>query len=317
MTSSESWRPTAQAGQLKARANLLQTIREFFSGRHVLEVETPLLSMSGNTDPEIDSIKTDAGSYLRTSPEFALKRLLAAGSGDIFELGRVFREGESGRSHNPEFTLLEWYRTGWNYQQLMDEVTDLVRSCGHGKFDQWPVTRISYKQLFLDHLQIDPFTADSHLLGSTARDRGICDINLDRNQWLDLLLSFVIQPDLPEQCLTFVHDYPADQAALSRIRPGAPPVAERFELYLGQTELANGYQELTDATEQQGRFDAENSKREVLGKPMCKIDEHLISALRHGLPECTGVALGVDRLLMAICDLDSIDDATAFPFSRA
>jgi lysyl-tRNA synthetase class 2 len=273
--------------------------------------------MSGNTDPEIHSIRTDSGRYLRTSPEFAHKRLLAAGSGDIFELGRVFRQGESGRAHNPEFTLLEWYRTGWNYQQLMDEVAGLVRYCGHGKFDRWPVKKTRYRQLFLDHLDVDPVTADNRLLSATARAHGIDDIDLERNQWLDLLISFVIQSALPEQCLTFVYDYPADQAALSRIRPETPPVAERFELYLGQTELANGYQELTDASEQQRRFEAENTKREKLGKPRCKLDQHLISALMHGLPECAGVALGVDRLLMAIGGMDCIDDVTAFPYSRA
>lgn len=317
MESPEDWRPTALTGQLEARAGLLRAIREFFHDRNVLEVETPLMSKSGNTDPEIHSIRTDAGQYLRTSPEFALKRLLAAGSGDIYELGRVFRQGESGRSHNPEFTLLEWYRTGWSYRQLMDEVADLVKFCGKGKFDRWPVNAISYRQLFLDHLRVDPLTADVQLLGSTAGDHGIRDIDLERNQWLDLLLSFVIQPALPKQCLTFVFDYPADQAALSRIRPGDPPLAERFELYLGRTELANGYQELTDAIEQRRRFEAENTERESLGKPVCRIDQRLISALEHGLGECAGVALGVDRLLMAIGDVDSIDDVTAFPFSRA
>jgi lysyl-tRNA synthetase class 2 len=273
--------------------------------------------MSGNTDPEIHSIRTDDGGYLRTSPEFALKRLLASGIGDNFELGRVFRRGESGRHHNPEFTLLEWYRTGWTYLQLMDEVADLVRYCGDGKFDQWPLNRITYRQLFLDYVNIDPVTADGRSLSIVAREHEIEDIDLDRNQWLDLLISLVIQPALPDHCLTFVCDYPADQAALSQIRPGNPPVAERFELYLGQTELANGYQELTDATEQQRRFDAENTERENHGKPVCQVDRHLISALKHGLPGCAGVALGVDRLLMAIGDMESIDEVTAFPSSRA
>jgi len=311
------WRPTTSTAQLKARARLLQDIRAYFSERNVLEVETPLISMAGNTDPEIQSIRTDTGGYLRTSPEFPLKRLLAADSGDIFELGRVFRAGESGRFHNPEFTLLEWYRTGYSYHRLMDEVADLVRFCGRGKFDQWPEQRLSYKQIFLHHLDLDPFTADSQELAAVAKKHGFTDIELGRRQWLDLLISLVIQPALPEETLTFIYDFPAEQAALAKIRPESPPLAERFELYLGRTELANGYQELTDASEQRRRFDAENTQREKRGEASCAIDHHLIAALEHGLPECAGVALGVDRLLMNLCDAETIGKVTAFPFSRA
>ena len=317
MNPSESWRPTADHDHLKARAILLQNIREYFSARGVMEVETPLLSSGGNTDPEIQSIRTVCGHYLRTSPEFPLKRLLAAGIGDIFELGRVFRAGESGRSHNPEFTMLEWYRTGFTYHRLMDEVASVVRHCGRGKFDPWPVEKFSYRELFLNYLDLDPFIADSRALSVAAGKHGINDIELDRKQWLDLLISHVIQPALPEECLTFIHDFPADQAALARVRPDSPPVAERFELYLGRIELANGYQELSDAVEQQRRFDKENAQREETGKPLYETDHHLVSALGHGLPECAGVALGVDRLLMAICGADSLSDVMAFPFSHA
>ena len=311
------WRPAASIPRLKARAGLLQDIRAYFSERNVLEVETPLISMAGNTDPEIQSNRTDTGGYLRTSPEFPLKRLLASGSGDIFELGRVFRAAESGRFHNPEFTMLEWYRTGFSYHQLMEEVADLVRFCGRGKFDQWPQQSLSYRQLFLDHLGLDPFIADNRELSAAAKKQNITDIKLERRQWLDLLISLVIQPALPEESLTFIYDFPADQAALARIRPGTPPLAERFELYLGRTELANGYQELTDASEQRRRFDAENAQREKRVKPVCEVDHHLIAALEHGLPECAGVALGVDRLLMNLCDAATISEVTAFPFSRA
>ena len=317
MSSTEDWRPTAAIDALKARADLLKDIRNFFAKREVLEVETPLISSAGNTDPEIDSIQTDKGHYLRTSPEFALKRLLAAGSGDIYELGRVFRAGESGRHHNPEFTMLEWYRTGFSYHRLMDEVADLVRHCGAGKFDQWPEQRLTYQQLFQQHLDLDPFTADVPALARAAGRHGIDDIELDRKQWLDLLISMVIQPRLPKQGLTFVYDYPTDQAALSRIRADSPPVAERFELYLGPTELANGYQELTDAAEQKRRFQAENEARQVNGKPGYNMDNHLIAALDHGLPECAGVALGVDRLLMNICNVEKLENILAFPFSNA
>jgi len=313
----ENWRPTAVPTQLQARARLLRDIREFFSSRDVMEVETPMISMAGNTDPAIQSIRTGNGGYLRTSPEFPLKRLLAAGSGDIFELGRVFRDGECGRFHNPEFTMLEWYRTGFSYQQLMDEVAVLVSHCGRGKFDQWPQKMLSYRQLFLHYVDLDPFSANERVLSARAKEHGIKDIELDRKQWLDLLISMVIQPALPEKCLTFVYDFPADQAALARIRQGSPPLAERFELYLGRTELANGYQELTDHREQRQRFDAENRQRQNRGLEPCEIDHHLLNAMEHGLPECAGVALGVDRLLVAICGADSLNEVTAFPFSRA
>ena len=317
MNSTERWRPTASFPQLKARARLLHDIRDYFSNRDIMEVETPLISRAGNTDPEIQSIKTDTGDYLRTSPEFTLKRLLAAGSGDVYELGRVFRAAESGRFHNPEFTLLEWYRTGFTYHQLMDEVEDIVRHCGHGKFDRWPLQKLSYLELFLQYLDIDPFTANERILAATAKKHCIDEIQLNRKQWLDLLISVVIQPGLPGECLTFVYDFPEGQAALARARPESPPLAERFELYLGRTELANGYQELTDAVEQQRRFDAENTERQKRGQVVCEIDLQLIAALEHGLPECAGVALGVDRLLMAISGADSISEVTAFPFSRA
>ena len=317
MSPPENWRPTAVPAQLQARAHLLLDIREYFSSQDVMEVETPIISMAGNTDPAIQSIRTGNGGYLRTSPEFPLKRLLAAGSGDIFELGRVFREGECGRSHNPEFTMLEWYRTGFSYQQLMDEVAVLVRHCGRGKFDKWPQQMLSYRQLFLRYVDLDPFNANEQLLATRAKEHGIEDIDLDRKQWLDLLISIVIQPALPEESLTFIYDFPADQAALARIRQGNPPLAERFELYLGRTELANGYQELTDHREQRQRFDSDNRQRQKLGLEPCEIDNHLLNAMEHGLPECAGVALGVDRLLMAICGADSINEVTAFPFSRA
>jgi lysyl-tRNA synthetase class 2 len=311
------WRPTANADQLRARAGLLQDIREYFSTHSVLEVETPIVSQAGNTDPEIESMRTDDGLYLRTSPEFALKRLLAAGSGDIFELGRVFRAGESGRNHNPEFTMLEWYRTGYSYHRLMDEVTDLVMHCGNGKFDQWPVEKLSYQQVFLRYLDLDPFTADKSELARAAKKHGIDDIQLDRKQWLDLLISHVIQPALPQHGMTFIYDFPTDQAALAKIRQGNPAVAERFELYLGRSELANGYQELTNAAEQKRRFTVENEQRKRDGKPVYTLDNNLIAALEHGMPECAGVALGVDRLLLSICDSNSLTEVIAFSFSRA
>jgi lysyl-tRNA synthetase class 2 len=311
------WQPTASFPRLSARAGLLQDIRLFFANMRVMEVETPLISKAGNPDPEIQSVMTDSGKYLRTSPEFALKRLLASGSGDIYELGRVFRAGEAGRYHNPEFTMLEWYRLDMDYHQLMDEVARLVLHCGRGKFDQWPQRKVSYREIFQETLGLDPFTADVDLLKSTAKQHGISDIELDQRQWLDLLMSHFIQPALSKSALTFIYDYPSEQAALAKIRHGTPPVAERFELYLGQTELANGYQELTDAKEQKARFEADNSQREQRGLAISNLDLHLIAALDNGLPECAGVALGVDRLLMTICDAEKLEKVVTFSNSNA
>jgi lysyl-tRNA synthetase class 2 len=318
MSPAENWRPTAAVDLLRARARLLADIRSFFHRLGVMEVETPLLSAAGNPDPEIRSIATMDGALLRTSPEFALKRLLAAGGGDVYELGRVFRAGESGRAHNPEFTLLEWYRVGFTYFDLMDEVAALVRDCGRGAFDDWKVERLSYRNWFGNSLGLDPFTAGEETLAAAARDRGVsAEGALERRQWLDLLTGLVLQPELPERQLTFVYDYPADQAALARVRDQAPPVAERFELYLGRVELANGYQELTDAVEQRKRFEVDNETRARRGQKTYPVDEHLVAALESGLPDCAGVALGVDRLLMALRGVDDIGGVLAFPASRA
>lgn len=212
--------------------------------------------------------------------------------------------------------MLEWYRSSFSYHQLMDEVAHLVRFCGHGKFDHWSEDRLSYRQLFRRHLHIDPLTADEQMLSNVAKGHGIKEIELDRRQWLDLLISFVIQPALLNDCLTFVYDFPAEQAALARIRPDSPPLAERFELYLGCTELANGYQELTDPAEQRQRFEAENKQRKNRGLPEYEMDLHLVSALEYGLPECSGVALGVDRLLMSLCGAEAITEVIAFPFPQ-
>lgn len=302
---------------LQARAELLGRIRAFFSERQVLEVETPLMSHAGNTDPEIQSITTTQRHYLRTSPEFAMKRLLSAGSGDIYELGRVFRAAESGSHHNPEFTMLEWYRLDFSYQHLMDEVAELVKCCGNGAFDDWPVKKLSYRELYQQTVNINPFEATEVQMSTIAAQHGITDIELNRKQWLDLLISHVIQPALPEHELTFIYDFPADQAALAKITNDTPPVAQRFELYLGHNELANGYQELSDGAQQQQRFDDENAIRLSRGEPLYRVDHNLVAALKSGMPECAGVALGVDRFLMAICQANSIDEVIAFAHSRA
>ena len=315
---SPDWRPGASRYAVEARARLLSDIRTFFSDRKVLEVETPLLSLSGNSDPNILGISTDGTrrKYLRTSPEYAMKRLLASGHQHIYELGRVFRKGEKGRYHNPEFTMLEWYRSGMGYLDLAAEVTELIRFCAHGQFEGWPVQRSSYRNLFLEHTGLDPFFCSESDLSGCAMERGIHGTSLGQQEWLDLILAQVVQPSLPGECITIVFDYPAEQAALARIRADDPPVAERFEVYLGQMELANGYQELTDGEEQLRRFERELRIRETRGEDTPPVDRALIQAMSYGLPECSGVALGVDRLLMSLLKLEQIDSVLAFGADR-
>jgi len=313
-----AWRPGASRFAMEARANLLSAIRAWFSERGVIEVETPLLSRSGNSDPNIRSISTESRSkrYLRTSPEYAMKKLLATGFGDLYELGRVFRAGEKGRLHNPEFTLLEWYRCELTYLELADEAADLIRYCGQGQFDDWPVQQLTYREAFVEHTGLDPFHCTETELSYAASERGIRATALGQQEWLDLLLSQVIEPGLPGETITIIHDFLPEQAALARIRTDNPPVAERFEVYLGQMELANGYQELTDSQEQLERFEREQNLARARGEEVTPLDQGLIEALHHGLPECSGVALGVDRLLMSMLKLDHIDAVLAFSTDR-
>jgi len=297
----------ARLDVLQQRASLLGNIHAFFAQRAVLEVTTPLISPTANPDPAIEPIMADGG-YLRTSAEFAMKRLLADGSGDIYELGPVFRAGERGRTHAPEFTMLEWYRCNWSYQQLITEVTGLLHHVAPDFFAGWPQRVLTYAELFEQYAGIDPHAASESELASCYPGEDVQAAQMTRNDWLDLLLTTVIQPALPAGAFTYVHEYPADQAALAKVRQGSPPVAERFELYLGQLELANGYQELTDAREQLYRFNSQNEQRRQRGLTVLPIDEEFLAALEHGLPECTGVALGVDRLLMSILEVGDINE---------
>jgi lysyl-tRNA synthetase class 2 len=312
--------------RLELRARVYALIRGYFAERNVLEVETPMLSAGANADPNIESFSVrfsghvDAGSrerWLRTSSEFAQKRLLAAGIGDCYELGRVFRNGEAGRRHNPEFTMLEWYRIGWDHLRLIDETIEFVRTALGlvGKGAQVHVT--TYRDLFLRSIAIDPFVDDEQTLAAALGDIRVDGRGLSRDDWLDLLLTHRLQPGFPGNCITVVHDYPASQCALAKIRAGAPPVAERFELYLGSHELANGYHELTDAAEQRVRFERDNARRRARGLAELPIDENLLAALEDGLPDCAGVALGIERLLMAMSGSDDIADVLAFRFASA
>jgi lysyl-tRNA synthetase class 2 len=256
--------------------------------------------------------------YLQTSPEFPMKRLLAAGSGPIYQICKVFRQGELGRRHNPEFTLLEWYRPGFDHYRLMDDVAGLVNSLVEKPLQ---VEKISYADAFQRQLQIDPQHASMAELQACAIDQGVpgaADLQLEtRDGWLDLLLSHLIEPNLGQSGMSFLYDYPASQAALAIVRQDSPPVAERFELYLSGTEIANGFHELLDSDEQRRRFSEENHRRREQGLSEVKMDESLLDALAAGMPACAGVALGVDRLLLYLTGSEDIRRLLAFDFLRA
>jgi elongation factor P--(R)-beta-lysine ligase len=322
----KDWKPTATAKSLKLRAQLLTMLRQFFLDRDVLEVETPILSQAGNTDANIESFQLQftghksAGSnmrWLRTSPEFALKRMLASGVGDCYEMGRVFRNGEAGKRHNPEFTMLEWYRVGWNHHQLMDEAAEIIQAAMHLAGKKTTVRDTSYRQLYQDNFGFDPMKANESELRAPLAVYDIDPAGLTRDDWLDLLMTHLIQPSIPVNRILIVYDYPPTQAALAKLRrDGKTTVAERFEVYVGPSEVANGYHELDDAIEQRERFGADLAKRQKRALIQPTVDERLLAALPK-LPDCAGVALGVDRLLMAMQMTDRLQDVMAFPFDRA
>lgn len=320
------WQPTARIEALRLRARLYQLIREFFAERGVLEVETPMLSAGGNTDANIESFSSrfdgpaaggPAMRWLRTSPEYPLKRLVAAGVGDCYEMGRVFRNGEAGTRHNPEFTMLEWYRVGWDHRRLAEEAADLVQAALGLVGRRTAVRRATFRELYRKKLGIDPFTASVEELRAPLAVYEIDPEGLGRDDWLDLLMTHLIQPSLSNGRILVLSEYPASQCALAKIREDEPPVAERFELYVGPLELANGYHELTDGDEQRQRFTCDLHKRHGRGAVRPPVDEAMLAALDHGLPACAGVALGVERLLMTMMGTDRIADVLAFPFERA
>lgn len=318
------WRPSASFETLKARAELYGSVRAFFARRAVLEVDTPVLSAHATVDRHIDSFDVPGGGWLQTSPEFAMKRLLCAGSGPIFQIAPVFRREERGRHHNPEFRLLEWYRPGWDHHLLMDEVEELLHALGIGSGRTFQ--RLSYREAFLLHAGLDPFLEPV----TTLRERALggalppLDANLDygrreadRDAWLDLWMSHRVGPQLGRDAPVFLYDFPASQAALARVRNDDPPVAERFELFWQGIELANGFHELSNAGEQRRRFEADQEWREARGKVVPPLDEHFIAALHAGLPDCAGVALGLDRLLMLKLGLPDVAATMAFDSTRA
>jgi lysyl-tRNA synthetase class 2 len=316
------WRPGVDRAVLEARAALFAQLREFFSERGVLEVDTPLLGRYAVTDPAIEPLAVERAVlspdplYLQTSPEFAMKRLLAAGSGPIYQLGKVFRDGELGSRHNPEFTMLEWYRPGFDLAALMEEVAELVQRCLPGAL---PVTVRRYGDLFREVLGVDAHRASRRELAAVARDRGdFGNLDFDRDGWLDLLMTHVVEPTLRDMGLVFVHDYPASQAALADIAErDAVAVAERFELYAQGLELANGYFELRDPRELERRAAADNARRRAAGRMNRELDPRLVAAMDAGLPLCSGVALGVDRLLMLRLGASSLREVLPFDWSRS
>ena len=328
------WKPNTDPATRQQRAELLRNTREFFYQKNVLEVETPALSGAGNTDPFIESIQTDSdhsSRYLHTSPEYPMKRLLAADSGDIYQICKVWRKGEAGRNHNPEFTLLEWYRVGFSYYQLMQEVSDLLHNLlpQLKKDDHF----FSYEELFLEKFGINPHIAnhDELIRCVTSNISGLSCEGLDQQALLDALLTHCIEPDFSTSHLSFVYDYPVSQSALAQQRKASKivrnrggvfknnafPVAERFEIYLGQMELGNGYQEEVNYARNQQILSAENKAREQAGLDQVSEDKHFLSAAKSGIPASAGVAIGLDRVLMCLTGLNTIQDVLNFPWNKA
>lgn len=325
MSDSASWQPSAPITNLLKRAAIVGQIRRFFSDRGLLEVETPAMSQATVTDIHLVPFQTRfigpgaAGGmplYLMTSPEYHMKRLLAAGSGPIFQLCRSFRNEEAGRYHNPEFTMLEWYRPHYDMYRLMNEVDDLLQQV----LDCDSAETLSYQQVFTRHVGIDPLSADKGQLYEAAVKWDLGEATSaedDRDTLLQLLFAMVVEPNIGRDKPAFVYHFPASQAALAEISTEDHRVADRFEVYFKGIELANGFRELTDAREQHQRFEQDNRKRVAMSLTEQPIDENLLAALAQGMPECSGVALGVDRLVMLALKAERLSDVIAFPVERA
>ena len=314
----ENWQPSASIENLRKRAAIIAKIRNFFNTRNYLEVETPIMARFGISDPYLANIKArfrNQSYCLQTSPEYHMKRLLAAGSGAIYQLARVFRDDELGRWHNPEFTMLEWYQPGINHHQLIDEVDRLLQEV----LVSAPLIKKTYQQAFLEICDFDPITASvdqlKQIVASYELGNVLPDIEEDRDQYLFLLMSHVIEPGLSkESSPVAIYNFPISQAALAQVNNG---FAERFEIYYCGVELANGFHELTDPSLQRVRFEQDNAIRKAQGFEQCSIDEYLIEALEQGIPPCSGVALGLERLLALALNEPSISKVLAFDFIRA
>ena len=311
-----NWRPSASVDALRERATLFADIRHFFQQQQVLEVDTPALSTYTGTDLNLGQFKTEEAYVLHTSPEFGMKRLLASGSGDIYQLSHVYRQDEVSPRHNPEFMMLEWYRCGWNEQQLMAEVIELIQRLKGGS--KLSTVSLSYEQAFAITELPNPFIATLIELQSAVKHwlNGNAD-HWKRDECLDALMAMVVEPALPTEKLCFIHSYPRSQAALAQYGEfNHQPIARRFELYWQGMELANGYFELTDAVEQRRRFTHDAQQRNENQLAPVVIDEAFLAALTHGMPSCAGVALGVDRLMMILGQYGSISEVLPFDFTR-
>ena len=320
----DRWRPSATRERLAQRAALLATVRQFFESRSVLEVDTPILVNAAVTDVNLRPVELTLGDrrlFLQTSPEYAMKRLLAAGMGDVYQLCKVVRGDERSRAHNPEFTMLEWYRVGLDMARLIEEVAALLNALvarvgGTAR----PLRRVTYREVFQKSLQLDPLEASTDTLLKTAVAHGLTGHGvheLGRDELLDFLMGTVIGPTLGQgEWLALTH-YPASQAALAQLDPADPRVALRFEMYAEGIELANGFQELADPKEQRARFMADNAARRAQSLPQMPIDEPLLAALEAGLPACSGVALGFDRAVMIAVGAKRIDEVISFTIEHA
>jgi len=318
---SEAWRPYADKRLIKLRAETYIKIRQFMAERNILEVETPVLSHATVTDMQLNSFRSEYSSpqsnsgkilYLQTSPEYAMKRLLASGTGAIYQISRVFRNEEQGKYHNPEFTMLEWYQPGYGHHQLMQELELFLNL-----FAMNHCEKISYGKIFLEHTGLDPHTCDTNELKSMAQQHGLSTTIEERSVLLDFIFSDKISSTLGDTRPLFVYDYPACQSALAKLSNTTPKVAERFELFINGMEIANGFHELTDADEQLARFEQDLTLRKKENRPDLPIDHLFLDALKQGLPDCAGVAVGIDRLLMVITGTNDIREVLGFPIERA
>ncbi len=312
------WRASSSAVIARHRAEMLARARAYFSGQQVLAVDTPALSEFANTDPNIEScsvqLATGSRYFLHTSPEFCMKRLLADGYPDIYSICRVFRDGEIGQHHLPEFTMLEWYRLNFDLEDIIADTTALIAACIDKPSLHEDAIVVDYSTAFQDSADVDVFNATvDELADAVSADDALRDsVGNDQHAWLDLILSTVVAPAFKPNQLTVLQHYPASQAALARVCPGDERVADRFEVFHGATELANGYVELTNADEQRHRFDQDIEKRKYAGQSVLLPDAQLLAALDHGLPDCAGVAVGLERLQMIQTQTDNIANVVTF-----
>ncbi len=318
---SESWRPTAGNQLIKLRADMYTKIRQFMAEREVLEVETPVLSHASVTAVQLESFRSEYSSpqtslgnilYLQTSPEYAMKRLLASGTGAIYQISKVFRNEEQGKLHNPEFTMLEWYHPDYDHHQLMRELELFLNLFGMNHCE-----KVSYAEVFLEHTGLNPHTCDTNDLKSVAQQHGLSSTLEERSGLLDFIFSYKITSTLGNTRPLLIYDYPTCQCALAKLSDGMPKVAERFELFINGMEIANGFHELTDADEQLGRFKEDLALRKKVKRPALPIDHLFMDALKQGLPDCAGVAVGIDRLLMAMTGVKDIREVLTFPIENA